>query len=90
MPKQQPVTKSDKNKASKQKKKYKIRNWKEYNESLVNRGSLDFWIEQGARVTVEVEVVDIDGKKRRGRPIKHSTEVVKFVLKPGTVQSQFN
>ncbi len=28
----------------KKKAKYRLRNWKEYNRSLVNRGSLSFWI----------------------------------------------
>lgn len=32
---------------SKQKDKYLTRNWKEYNRSLVNRGSLTFWFEEG-------------------------------------------
>ncbi len=30
----------------KKKTKYRIRNWKEYNRSLVNRGSLTFWISE--------------------------------------------
>lgn len=30
----------------KKKAKYRIRNWKEYNRSLVNRGSLTFWISE--------------------------------------------
>jgi len=72
------------------KKYYKIRNWKEYNQSLVNRGSLEFWIEHGMKVTVEVEVVDIDGKKKKtlGRPVKHSDAVIGFVLTLGTVFHQ--
>ena len=27
---------------------YRIRNWKQYNESLVQRGSLTFWIDEEA------------------------------------------
>jgi hypothetical protein len=38
--------KKAKDKKSGSKKKYKIRNWHEYNESLVNRGRLDVWIEE--------------------------------------------
>ena len=30
----------------KKKAKYRLRNWKEYNRSLVNRGSLTFWISE--------------------------------------------
>ncbi len=32
---------------SKKKDKYLTHNWKEYNRSLVNRGSLTFWFEEG-------------------------------------------
>jgi len=33
---------------SKKKDKYRTRNWKEYNRSLVNRGSITFWFEEEA------------------------------------------
>jgi len=33
-------------KESKAKKKYKVRNWKEYNRSLVNRGRITLWFEE--------------------------------------------
>jgi len=33
---------------SKKRDKYRTRNWKEYNQSLVNRGSLTFWFEESA------------------------------------------
>ena len=39
----------NKNSKKKDKKKYKIRNWREYNQMLVNRGSIFFWIEQSAQ-----------------------------------------
>jgi len=32
----------------KTKNKYCTRNWKDYNQSLVNRGSLTFWFEESA------------------------------------------
>lgn len=32
----------------KKKDKYRIRNWKQYNESLVNRGSITFWFDEAA------------------------------------------
>jgi hypothetical protein len=32
----------------KKKDKYRIRNWKEYNQSLVNRGSITFWFDENA------------------------------------------
>jgi hypothetical protein len=33
---------------SKKKDKYRTRNWKEYNRSLVNRGSVTFWFSEDA------------------------------------------
>jgi hypothetical protein len=44
-PKGQPKQKS----GEKKKKKYKVRNWREYNEALVQRGSIFFWIDQSAQ-----------------------------------------
>lgn len=91
MPKQKPVPQSDTHPSPQNKKKYRVRNWKEYNQSLVNRGSLDFWIEQGVRVHVEVEKdLDINGKKKkqRGKPVQHSDSVIAFVLTIGTVFHQ--
>ena len=31
---------------SKKKDKYRIRNWQQYNQSLVNRGRITFWFEE--------------------------------------------
>jgi hypothetical protein len=85
MPKKAPAKRSKK--SATQKKKYKVRNWKEYNESLVNRGSLEFWIEQGARV--EVEIIHEDGRKRkRGAQVKYSEEIITFSLTLGAVFHQ--
>lgn len=33
---------------SKKKDKYRIRNWKQYNESLINRGSITFWFDEAS------------------------------------------
>jgi len=53
-------------------KHYRVRNWKEYNEALVKRGSITFWFDeavikqwQGSRV-----------KNKRGRPRKFSDEAI--------------
>ena len=35
-------------KGSKGKQQYRVRNWREYNQTLVNRGSLAFWITEEA------------------------------------------
>lgn len=37
-----PIPKKQKSKGKK--KQYRVRNWREYNESLVNRGRITFWI----------------------------------------------
>lgn len=48
---------------NKQKQKYRIRNWKEYNKALVSRGSLTIWIDTRATDTW----LDPDCPPRRGR-----------------------
>ena len=35
---------------SKKKDKYRIRNWHEYNRSLVNRGSITFWFDEAPQL----------------------------------------
>ena len=44
--------------------KYKTTNWKQYNESLINRGSLTFWIDESAIDQWRSEAK----KSKRGRP----------------------
>lgn len=49
---------------SKKKDKYRIRNWRQYNQSLVNRGSITFWFDEKA-----IEKWHSTGKTgKRGRP----------------------
>jgi hypothetical protein len=52
------------------KKSYRVRNWKEYNEALVQRGSLTFWFDENClekwRSTLKL------GKRGRGRPEEYS------------------
>lgn len=58
------------------KKKYKVRNWKEYNEALVNRGRVTFWItEEALRQWKE-------GKKtgKKGKPKFFSDLAIKTAL----------
>src|SRR3989344_4185141 len=63
------------------KKKDKVRNWREYNEMLVNRGSIFFWIEQAAQENWE------NKKKtgKRGRPEIYSDIAIETCLTLGTV-----
>ena len=65
------------------KRRYKIRNWHEYNEELVNRGSLDFWVEQGMIKSWTITVVDEKGKiirRKRGAQRKYSDHAIETVL----------
>jgi hypothetical protein len=58
------------------KKNYRVRNWKEYNEALVNRGSINFWFsEECIREWLNSEK---EGKK--GRPKKYSDLVIECGL----------
>lgn len=87
-PTKRSVRKDDGKKTSKKnKKKYKVRNWKEYNESLVRRGSLEFWIEKGM-----AEVWQEDGKiiirKKRGAQRQYSDSTIEFCRLIGKVFHQ--
>ena len=43
--------------------RYKTNNWKQYNQALINRGSLTFWIDEEA-----IRVWKQDKQNKRGRP----------------------
>lgn len=60
----------------KPKKQYKVRNWKEYNESLVNRGRIEFWITDEALRQWEEQ------KKtgKRGKPRLYSNLAIETAL----------
>lgn len=84
--------KSRKNKISKPKKdkgkkkhpkKYKVRNWSEYNESLVQRGSLEVWIEENILKDWRAQ----GNGKRGGQPI-YSDLAIKLTLQFGQVFRQ--
>jgi hypothetical protein len=77
MPKQ---AKEGKKKSGK-KKTYQVRNWKEYNESLVNRGRLIFHITDEALRQWEEQERD----KKRGRPKKFSDIAIETTLTLGQV-----
>lgn len=80
------------NKSSKQprkqnkgdKKKYRVRNWKEYNQALVDRGKIIFWItEEALRAWEEKE----QKKKKRGKPRIYSNVAIETAL---TLQQVFH
>lgn len=71
------------------KKKYKACNWKEYNESLVRRGSLDFWVEKGIIKSWKVDIVDsITKKKKRGPQEKYADKAIELCRLVGKVFHQ--
>ena len=57
------------------KKTYHVTNWKEYNQSLVNRGSITLWLDENA-VTHWI----MPKKKKRGRPFLYSQIAIEAAL----------
>lgn len=62
--------------ALKQKDKYRTRNWKEYNEALVNRGSITFWFDEQA---VE-KWHSTERSHKPGRPETYSNDAIRCGL----------
>lgn len=73
--------KKDNNKADK--KKYKVRNWSEYNKALENRGRLQVWVDEYALENWEAE----PSGKRGAQPV-YSDLAVEITLRFGQVFSQ--
>ena len=75
--------KNDKSKKNGEKKQYKVRNWREYNQALVNRGSVLFWINEEALQKWQ------EKKKtgKRGKPRIYSNIAIETAL---TVQQVFH
>lgn len=63
--------------ASKTKKlTYKVTNWRDYNESLVNRGDITFWFDEAV-----IDVWEDDNEeKKNGRPFKYSPTAIEVLL----------
>jgi len=60
----------------KPKKHYKVRNWKEYNEALVNRGRIEFWItDEALRLWREQKKTG-----KRGKPQLYSNLAIETAL----------
>lgn len=64
------------------KKAYKIRNWGEYNKSLVKRGSLTLWFDDES-----IKKCHCTDKKGRGRPPKYANIAIQCML---TLKVVFN
>ena len=58
------------------KQQYKIHNWKDYNQALVNRGSVIFWLDE--EVIQQWHVTERTGKP--GRPKKYSDIAIQSAL----------
>lgn len=68
-------TKKQKEQKSGGKKKYKVRNWREYNQALVDRGKVFFWITEEAIKRWEEEKAG-----KRGRPQQYSNTAIQAAL----------
>ena len=73
--KQSKKQKSEEKKKGK-KKKYKIINWKEYNEALVNRGRIMFWVREDALLKWEEK----NKTGKRGKPKVFSDTAIEVAL----------
>lgn len=61
---------------SKKKDKYRIRNWRQYNQSLVNRGSITFWFDEAAIA----KWYSIERSNKPGRPVTYSDDAIRCGL----------
>jgi len=61
---------------SKKKDKYRIRNWEEYNQSLVNRGSITFWFDENS---IE-QWYSVERSNKPGRPDTYSDHAIRCGL----------
>ncbi|MEL6271889.1 MAG: transposase, partial [Chloroflexota bacterium] len=56
---------------------YRPRNWKAYNQSLVQRGSLTVWIEEDVIAKWHPEP---EGKRKRGGQVQYSDQAIETLL----------
>ena len=61
---------------SKKKDKYRIRNWRQYNQSLVNRGSITFWFDEAAIA----KWYSVERSDKPGRPETYSDDAIRCGL----------
>lgn len=76
-------TKKDKKIGEGKKKKYKVRNWKEYNQSLVDRGNIFFWFTDEAQEKWN----ETEKTGKRGRPEMYSGLAIQAAM---TLQQVFH
>jgi len=61
---------------TKKKAQYRVRNWREYNDALVQRGSLTLWIEESVLSQWHVN----ERKGKRGAPTRYSDWLIQMAL----------
>lgn len=83
MPKNKNKTKKQANKNKSSKKKYKVRNWPEYNRSLINRGRLQVWVDEYA-----LEHWQAEPTGKPGAQLIYSSLAIQITLQFGQVFSQ--
>jgi hypothetical protein len=71
------MKKRSKRKKDNSKIKYKVNNWKEYNQSLKNRGSLTVWISEDIE---KLWYAVNDNARKRGRVTYYSDYVIEMML----------
>jgi hypothetical protein len=59
------------------KKAYRVRNWKEYNKALIQRGSITLWIDEKS---IQEWYADKNKVAQRGRPTKYSDTAILTLL----------
>ena len=64
--------------------RYKVRNWREYNQSLVNRGNLTLWFSDDA---LQSWYSERPLKQKQGRPFLYSDRCIEAAL---TVRAVFH
>lgn len=69
------VTKSRSTRRNSKKARYKIRNWREYNDSLVKRGSLTLWINDE-----DIEAWKPSCPKKRGGQVRYTDGAIQCML----------
>jgi hypothetical protein len=56
---------------------YRVRNWSDYNQSLVKRGSIMLWIDEEALENWHPEA---EGKGKRGGQVRYSEQAIEALL----------
>lgn len=67
-----------------EKKQYKVRDWREYNASLVERGSIEVWIDDEVIANWKPQTT---GPRRRGAQVQYSAGAIECMLTLSAVMS---